>query len=94
MSFRLIGIGEVLWDHLPGGKQLGGAPANFAYHANALGANAALISRVGNDFLGREALSRLAHLDMDTKAVQVDSAAQTGVEWPETRVPDRPLVQS
>ena len=35
----VVGIGEVLWDMLPSGKQLGGAPANFAYHANALGAD-------------------------------------------------------
>ena len=34
----IVGLGEVLWDLLPAGKQLGGAPANFAYHANALGA--------------------------------------------------------
>jgi len=35
-----VGIGEVLWDLLPGGRQFGGAPANFAYHAKALGTDA------------------------------------------------------
>ena len=34
----LVGIGEILWDILPDGRQMGGAPANFAYHARALGA--------------------------------------------------------
>lgn len=43
----LIGIGEILWDMLPSGKQLGGAPANFAYHANALGGVGVPASRVG-----------------------------------------------
>ena len=46
MRFKLVGIGEVLWDLLPGGRQLGGAPANFAYHASALGAEARVVSRV------------------------------------------------
>ena len=45
MSFRLVGIGEVLWDLLPAGAQLGGAPANFAYHAHALGATACVVTR-------------------------------------------------
>ena len=35
--FTIVGLGEILWDMLPAGKQLGGAPANFAYHAQALG---------------------------------------------------------
>ena len=49
MSFKVIGVGEVLWDLLPAGPQLGGAPANFACHARALGAQAAVVTRVGND---------------------------------------------
>ena len=44
----VVGLGEVLWDMLPGGKQLGGASANFAYHAQMLGVEAWLVSRVGN----------------------------------------------
>ena len=50
----VIGIGEVLWDLLPGGKQLGGAPANFAYHAKVLGAEAYVVSAVGDDPLAEE----------------------------------------
>ena len=48
----IIGIGEVLFDLLPEGKQLGGAPANFAYHATCLGGNGVAVSAVGCDALG------------------------------------------
>jgi fructokinase len=54
-DLRVAGIGEILWDLLPGGKRLGGAPANFAGHAQALGAAGAIISAVGADDLGEEA---------------------------------------
>lgn len=50
----VIGIGEILWDLLPDGKQLGGAPANFAWHAQQLGANGTVVSSVGNDEPGKE----------------------------------------
>jgi fructokinase len=78
MSFKVIGIGEVLWDILPGGKQLGGASANFAYHAQMLGAEAWLISRVGNDLLGSEILERLCAMQMSADCVELDSSAPTG----------------
>ena len=78
MSFKLVGIGEVLWDLLPAGRQLGGAPANFTYHARALGADARLISRVGQDDLGHEALDRLTKLRMPTDCIEVDRALPTG----------------
>lgn len=52
----IVGIGEVLWDMLPDGKILGGAPVNFAYHASQLGAVGVAISTVGNDELGQEIL--------------------------------------
>lgn len=78
MSFKIIGIGEVLWDMLPAGRQLGGAPANFTYHASALGADTRLISRVGNDDLGRETLERLTKLGVPTECVEVDPELPTG----------------
>jgi fructokinase len=53
-KYTVIGMGEVLWDLLPDGKILGGAPVNFAYHAMQLGAVGVAISSVGNDELGRE----------------------------------------
>ena len=74
----VIGLGEVLWDLLPNGTQLGGAPANFAYHAHALGAVAYPISRVGKDAPGDELLQRLDALGLPTKCIQVDHEAPTG----------------
>jgi fructokinase len=53
-KYTVIGMGEVLWDLLPDGKILGGAPVNFAYHAMQLGAVGVAISSVGNDELGSE----------------------------------------
>lgn len=68
----VLGVGEVLWDLLPGGKQLGGAPANFAYHAYALGAEALVVSRVGGDPLGGEILSRLQSVALRTDGITND----------------------
>ncbi len=67
---RVIGIGELLWDLLPTGKQLGGAPANFTYHAHQLGAEAYLVSAVGDDPLGRELCQRLASWGVSSEHVQ------------------------
>ena len=52
-SAVMVGLGEVLWDLLPSGKVLGGAPANFAYMTSVLGDEGIVASRVGNDNLGR-----------------------------------------
>ena len=78
MNYKILGIGEVLWDLLPGGRQMGGAPANFAYHARALGADARIVSRVGDDDLGREIIARLESLDVPTYCVSVDPTHPTG----------------
>ncbi|MCX7003530.1 MAG: carbohydrate kinase [bacterium] len=74
----LVGIGEVLWDLLPGGKALGGAPANVACHGRALGADAALISAVGADALGREIVARLAELGVPATGIAEIAAQPTG----------------
>ena len=76
--YLCIGLGEVLWDLLPGGRQLGGAPANFAYHAHALGAESLVVSRVGRDDLGRDLLERLNALGLATSGISVDPVAPTG----------------
>lgn len=65
-----MGIGELVWDMLPAGKQLGGAPVNFAYWCGRLGAKGYPVSAVGNDDLGREALDRLARTGLDLGYVQ------------------------
>lgn len=85
MSKRIIGMGEVLWDLLPAGKQLGGAPANVALHARALGADAALVSRVGDDEAGRDILRRLDDQGLPGALVQTDPSAPTGTVTVELR---------
>ncbi|MBI2512016.1 MAG: carbohydrate kinase [Opitutae bacterium] len=77
MSFRIVGLGEILWDVLPTGRQLGGAPANFAYHAAALGAESRIVSRIGHDDLGRAVLARLGELGLATDAIETDPTAPT-----------------
>ena len=74
----MIGLGEVLWDILPSGKMLGGAPANFAYMTNVLGDQGIVASRVGNDDLGREACGVMQRLGLDTSYVQQDDQHETG----------------
>ncbi len=78
MSLNLVGVGEVLWDLLLTGPQLGGAPANFAYHARVLGAEARVITRVGNDDYGREIIRRFREMGLPHSTVQVDETAPTG----------------
>ncbi len=71
--------GEILWDLFPDGPQLGGAVANVAYHLAALGAPVQLVSRVGDDDLGRRAIEEFGELGADTSLIQVDSTRETGV---------------
>ncbi len=56
MKNTIVGIGEALWDVLPEGKKIGGAPANFAYHMSQFGFDGCAVSAVGNDELGDELL--------------------------------------
>ena len=51
---HIVGIGEALWDVLPEGKKIGGAPANFAFHMSQFGYDAIAVSAVGDDDNGRE----------------------------------------
>ena len=78
ITSKIIGLGEILWDLLPTGAQLGGAPGNFAYHARALGAEAGIVTRVGDDALGRDILARLAAMQLPLDLVQIDAPAPTG----------------
>ena len=68
----------MLWDVLPTGSHLGGAPANFAYIASLLGAEGVLASRVGRDELGRAASARLQRAGVDISHLQVDDNHPTG----------------
>lgn len=67
----IVGIGEVLWDCLPGGRKLGGAPANFAYHASQCGFDGCVVSAVGEDELGAEALSIFADKGLNFEIAEV-----------------------
>jgi fructokinase len=81
----IVGIGEILWDMLPSGKALGGAPANFAYHAKRLGEEGWAVSAIGDDLLGREIMDIVAEkqlcslisvTDKPTGTVQVELDAK------------------
>ena len=81
----IVGIGEILWDMLPSGKALGGAPANFAYHATRLGEEGWAVSAIGPDALGREIMdiveakrlkSLISVTDKPTGTVQVELDAK------------------
>lgn len=78
-AFSLIGIGEILWDLLPEGKHLGGAPANFAYTANQLGNKGIICSRIGNDDFGREIPEQLKTKKLTFDSIQIDANKQTGI---------------
>jgi fructokinase len=78
-SARLVvGLGELLWDLLPKGRQLGGAPANFAVMSARLGSHAIVLSRVGQDQLGRDAVDMLETFPIDLGHLQVDEVHSTG----------------
>lgn len=74
----IVGLGELLWDLLPTGKQLGGAPANFTVMSSRLGNRGAIASRVGRDELGDEAREYLAPLPADLSYLQTDEDHATG----------------
>ncbi|MFC1861044.1 carbohydrate kinase [Chloroflexota bacterium] len=76
--YSLVGIGEMLWDIFPDGKQLGGAPLNFAYHAAALDEDGFVVSSVGCDELGRELLKRLDDLSLSQDYIAADLFHPTG----------------
>jgi fructokinase len=74
----VVGLGELLWDLLPAGKQLGGAPANFAYITSLLGDEGIPASRIGQDAQGEEAILRLRELGLPTAFIQEDADHPTG----------------
>jgi fructokinase len=82
MTVNVVGLGEVLWDLLPTGPQLGGAPANFAYHVHALGkligAKVDVITRIGDDNYGRGVIRRFHEMELGVTTVQADNLAPTG----------------
>ncbi|KIC96210.1 carbohydrate kinase family protein [Flavihumibacter solisilvae] len=71
-------FGEILWDILPTGKVLGGAPLNACYHISKLGINSAMISRIGRDDLGREIKEELAAREINDRYTQEDADHVSG----------------
>ena len=81
MKKTIVGIGELLWDVLPEGMELGGAPANFVYHASQFGFNSYAVSAVGEDSLGESLYKKLGEkrlneyvetVPFDTGTVQIE----------------------
>src|SRR5947207_5899661 len=74
----VVGLGELLWDLLPSGRQLGGAPANFAYCSHLLGNRGIVASRIGSDDLGNEVRNRLLQARLGDDSLQTDPTHPTG----------------
>lgn len=91
MKHTIISIGELLWDLLPEKTILGGAPSNLAYRLNELGENCHLVSRVGRDAYGEDAIRILKDMGLSTSHIQFDDNFPTGtvkVSFDEFRNPD------
>ena len=72
MKNIIVGLGEILWDLLPGGKVLGGAPANFAYQTSQFGFEGYAVSAIGKDALGDEIIESLSSKSLNHKIERVD----------------------
>lgn len=89
MNKLVVGIGEILWDILPGKKQPGGAPANFAYHASQLGADGRIVSAIGNDDLGDELVQALDERNQGYALERVPYATGCATVNPDTENDNR-----
>ena len=79
MNQPIVGIGELLWDIYPDGRKVaGGAPFNFAFHCHQLGHEAIIVSRVGDDELGRELRDEVKRLGLSDEFIQTDRDHPTG----------------
>jgi len=78
MNKKIVAFGEVVWDILPNGKVLGGTPSNMVFRCNSFNEQGYLLSRVGDDELGNEALDKLKELNISDQNVQIDGEFPTG----------------
>lgn len=76
---KILSFGEILWDVFEDGKEIGGAPFNFAAHSAKLGAESFLVSCVGNDENGLEAIEKAKNHGIKCDYVSVDRKRQTGI---------------
>jgi len=79
VTYRVAGLGEILWDRFSDGDRMGGASANFAFHAGQLGAVAQIVSRLGRDTDGDRLFSALEKRGISTEFIQRDSTYPTGL---------------
>jgi fructokinase len=79
MKKHILAFGEILWDLLPNGAVLGGAPFNFAYRVNSLGDRAIMVSRLGCDELGQRAWDQATAAGIETTFIQRDNRHPTGI---------------
>lgn len=75
---KILCVGEILWDALPTGLYLGGAPFNVVYHLHQLGEDSRIISRVGDDRLGNEAIRQVKQKQLSAEFIQQDPQLETG----------------
>ena len=75
---KILSFGEIIWDVYPDQSCIGGAPLNFAAHTVKSGANAYLLSAVGDDALGRDAMEKLAHFGVRSEFVSTVKGKPTG----------------
>ena len=75
----ILSLGEVLWDLFPEGERFGGAPANFACHAAIQGADVTMLSAVGDDKNGHDAIGILSAYGIDVSLIQIIPDAPTGM---------------
>ncbi len=78
MSKKIVAFGEIVWDIFPNEKILGGTPSNFVFRCNSFNEQGFLLSRVGDDDLGREVLDKLKELKISDENVQIDTEFPTG----------------
>ena len=97
MNSTIVSFGEVLWDLLPTGPVLGGAPLNFAYRTKSLGHRSSIVSRLGKDDLGHKAREHLVALGMDDTCLQWDKTYPTGsveIYFDENKNPDYTITEN
>lgn len=88
MNEIVVGMGEALWDVLPEGKKIGGAPANFAYHVSQFGLPSCVVSAIGDDALGKEIIENFTSKGLDQLIAEVPFPTGTvQVEIDQTGIP-------
>ncbi len=97
MNSTIVSFGEALWDLLPTGPVLGGAPLNFTYRANSLGHPSTIVSRLGQDDLGLKARKQIITLGMSDSCLQLDNTYPTGtveIYFDENKNPDYTIIEN